>query len=349
MRTCRLRSRCARGCGRGGVPGRARAAGLLIPEDEKLPPLAMVNHKVDRRHRGPGGRHHRRADLPQPHRPRSSKRPTSSRCPRAPASTSSPCGSTARRPAASWSRPSKARKIYTDIVRRTQDPGLLEYMGNNLLRLRVFPVPPKGDQKVTISFTSVAPKDGERRRVRLPAQDRRQGDRARSKSSRSRSTHQVAARRSRTSTARRTPSPSTRKSDKRSDRSTSRRNQAHARQGLPALLRLGDKDVGLTAADAPADRGRGRLLHVADLAAGRSCRRRAGAARHGARARHLRQHADDQDGRRRRRRSSTASAQLKPDDRFASSTSPPPYNRSATSSWRRTRTTSTPRRSGSTT
>ena len=53
-----------------------------------------------------------------------------------------------------------ASKIYTDIVRRTQDPGLLEYIGNNLLRLRVFPVPPKGDQKVTLSFTSVAPKDG---------------------------------------------------------------------------------------------------------------------------------------------------------------------------------------------
>ena len=27
-------------------PGRRRAAGLLIPEDKKLPPLAMVNHKV---------------------------------------------------------------------------------------------------------------------------------------------------------------------------------------------------------------------------------------------------------------------------------------------------------------
>src|SRR5271155_1160180 len=49
----------------------------------------------------------------------------------------------------------KARAIYTDIVRRMQDPGLLEYMGNNLLRLRVFPVPAHGDQKVAVSFTSV--------------------------------------------------------------------------------------------------------------------------------------------------------------------------------------------------
>ena len=90
----------------------------------------------------------------------SSKPPTSSPCPRAPPSTSSPCGSTARKPTASSSRPTRPREIYTVIVRRTQDPGLLEYIGNNLLRLRVFPVPPNGDQKVALSFTSVAAKDG---------------------------------------------------------------------------------------------------------------------------------------------------------------------------------------------
>ncbi len=53
----------------------------------------------------------------------------------------------------------KAKEIYTSIVRRTQDPGLLEYIGNNVFSLRVFPVPPKGDQKVMLSFTSVAPRD----------------------------------------------------------------------------------------------------------------------------------------------------------------------------------------------
>src|SRR5262249_30388286 len=53
----------------------------------------------------------------------------------------------------------KARQIYTDIVRRTQDPGLLEYIGNNLLKMQVFPIPPKGDQKVALSFTSVAQQD----------------------------------------------------------------------------------------------------------------------------------------------------------------------------------------------
>ena len=53
----------------------------------------------------------------------------------------------------------QARKIYTDIVSRTKDPGLLEYMGTDVLKLRIFPVLPKSDQKVKISYTSVADAD----------------------------------------------------------------------------------------------------------------------------------------------------------------------------------------------
>src|SRR5262249_25673824 len=53
----------------------------------------------------------------------------------------------------------RARQVYEDIVRRTQDPGLLEYMGNNLLRMRVFPIMPRSDQKVALSYTSVASQD----------------------------------------------------------------------------------------------------------------------------------------------------------------------------------------------
>ena len=53
----------------------------------------------------------------------------------------------------------KASDVYTSYVRRTQDPALLEYLGNSLMRLRVFPILPKSDQKVKISFTSVAQQD----------------------------------------------------------------------------------------------------------------------------------------------------------------------------------------------
>ena len=53
----------------------------------------------------------------------------------------------------------KARKIYTDIVSRTQDPGLLEYMNHTLIKLRVFPVLPKEDQRISLTYTSVNQND----------------------------------------------------------------------------------------------------------------------------------------------------------------------------------------------
>src|SRR5262249_27217150 len=53
----------------------------------------------------------------------------------------------------------KARQVYEDIVRRTKDPGLLEHMGKNLWRVRVFPIPAHGKQKFELTYTEVAPRD----------------------------------------------------------------------------------------------------------------------------------------------------------------------------------------------
>jgi Ca-activated chloride channel family protein len=49
----------------------------------------------------------------------------------------------------------RARQIYTDIVRRMKDPGLLEYMGSNLFKASVFPIPARGDQKIDLSYSEV--------------------------------------------------------------------------------------------------------------------------------------------------------------------------------------------------
>jgi Ca-activated chloride channel homolog len=51
----------------------------------------------------------------------------------------------------------KARNIYEGIVRRMQDPGLLEYLGNDLFQARIYPVPRRGEQRVEIEFTQVMP------------------------------------------------------------------------------------------------------------------------------------------------------------------------------------------------
>jgi Ca-activated chloride channel family protein len=137
----------------------AHAHGLLIPEDKSLPPLAMLNHKVNISI----------DDQVAVTRVEQTFRNHTDRQLEATYLFPVPKGASVNR-FTMWVNgketkgelveAKKARDIYTSIVRRTQDPGLLEYMGNNLLRLRVFPVPPKGDQKVALRFTSVAPKEG---------------------------------------------------------------------------------------------------------------------------------------------------------------------------------------------
>jgi Ca-activated chloride channel family protein len=138
--------------------GPASAAGFLIPDDTKLPPLAMVNHRVtiaiD--------------DQVAVTTVEQAFRNHTSRQLEATYLFPIPKGASVNK-FTMWVGDTettgelldakKANHVYTDIVRRTQDPAVLEYLGNNLMRLRVFPVLPGKDQKVKISYTSVAPQD----------------------------------------------------------------------------------------------------------------------------------------------------------------------------------------------
>ncbi len=49
----------------------------------------------------------------------------------------------------------KATEIYEGIVRRLQDPGLLEYVDSDAFRARVFPVPANGEQRIELTFSQV--------------------------------------------------------------------------------------------------------------------------------------------------------------------------------------------------
>jgi Ca-activated chloride channel family protein len=51
----------------------------------------------------------------------------------------------------------EANRIYTDIVRRLQDPGIVDWMSPTLFKARIFPVPANGNQKVEVTYTSVMP------------------------------------------------------------------------------------------------------------------------------------------------------------------------------------------------
>src|SRR5438105_1157984 len=138
--------------------GAAQAHGLLIPVDKTVPPLAMLNHTVQIGIE----------DQVAVTRLEQTFRNHTSRPLEATYVFPVPRGANVRKfsmwvngaeVAGELIDAKKAAQIYTDIVRRTQDPALLEYMGSDLLRLRVFPVPANGDQKLAVSYTSIVPRD----------------------------------------------------------------------------------------------------------------------------------------------------------------------------------------------
>src|SRR4051794_3239859 len=138
--------------------GFARAHGLLIPVEKSVPPLAMLNHQVTINIE----------DQVAVTKVEQTFRNHTDRQLEATYVFPVPKGASVRKftmwvdgkeVAGELVEAAKARQIYTQIVRRTKDPGLLEYMGNNLLKLSVFPVPARGDQKISVSYTSVAPQE----------------------------------------------------------------------------------------------------------------------------------------------------------------------------------------------
>lgn len=53
----------------------------------------------------------------------------------------------------------KARQIYEDIVRQIKDPALLEYTGQGIFKVRIFPIEPRSNKKVSISYREVLSSD----------------------------------------------------------------------------------------------------------------------------------------------------------------------------------------------
>src|SRR5580704_8105472 len=135
--------------------GTVHAHGLLIPEEKTLPPLAMLNHKVTITVE----------DQVAVTRVEQTFRNHTDRPLEATYVFPLPKGASldhfsmwvdGKEVKGEIIEAAKAREVYTSIVRRTQDPGLLEYLGNNLAQFKVFPIPAHGDQKVALSFNSVA-------------------------------------------------------------------------------------------------------------------------------------------------------------------------------------------------
>ncbi len=52
-----------------------------------------------------------------------------------------------------------ARKIYEDIVRARKDPALLEYAGRGMYRMRVYPIPARGEVRIQIEYEQTLKSD----------------------------------------------------------------------------------------------------------------------------------------------------------------------------------------------
>lgn len=62
----------------------------------------------------------------------------------------------------------EARRIFEEIVRTMQDPGLLEFAGAGLIRSSVFPVPAHAEQVFRVTYEHLAPGEGAQREITLP-------------------------------------------------------------------------------------------------------------------------------------------------------------------------------------
>ena len=62
----------------------------------------------------------------------------------------------------------EARRIYESIVRRQRDPGLLEYAGKNLFQATIFPIPPRSDKKLELTYTQILTTENNTTAYRYP-------------------------------------------------------------------------------------------------------------------------------------------------------------------------------------
>jgi Ca-activated chloride channel family protein len=136
----------------------ARADGILIPEEKSVPPLAMLSHHVTATVEDQVAI----TEVEQVFRNHTGQKLEATYI------FPVPKGASVRQfvltvdgkeMAAELVKADTARKIYTEVVSRSMDPALLEYIGQDMLRIKVLPVPPNGDAKIKVSYTSLAPSD----------------------------------------------------------------------------------------------------------------------------------------------------------------------------------------------
>jgi Ca-activated chloride channel homolog len=62
----------------------------------------------------------------------------------------------------------KARRIYQEIVNQMKDPALLEYFDRDLFKIRVYPIPARGEKRIQLEYTEVLKSDNGMVRYHYP-------------------------------------------------------------------------------------------------------------------------------------------------------------------------------------
>ncbi len=133
----------------------AKASGMLIPVEKALPPLALVDQKVTVTIDDQAAVT-RIEQTFRNHTPRQLEATYLFPVPKGASVRKFSMWVNGKEEPGEVVEAETARKIYTEIVARTHDPGLLEYINQALVKVRVFPVPANGDQRISVTYTSVA-------------------------------------------------------------------------------------------------------------------------------------------------------------------------------------------------
>ncbi len=138
------------------APAAASAQALLIPKDPALPPLALKHHRVEIAVKnGTAVTRIEQVYL------NSTSRPLEATyvfpVPEGAAVMGFRLMVNGKMQRGEVLDKSKANRIYSDIVRRLRDPGIVDWLGKDLFKVRIFPVPASGEQRVEITYTQPLP------------------------------------------------------------------------------------------------------------------------------------------------------------------------------------------------
>ncbi|MCA9295090.1 MAG: VWA domain-containing protein, partial [Phycisphaerales bacterium] len=137
-----------------GVAGRSDAAGLLVPTDSTLPPLRITDHIVDARIVDGIAR----TSVEQRFRNDTNRRLEATYIFPLPENadlTDFTLSFNGRQVKGEVLPATQAREVYESIVRQSRDPGLIEFIGRRLLRMRIFPVEPNSTTTITIAYQQI--------------------------------------------------------------------------------------------------------------------------------------------------------------------------------------------------